>query len=35
MDSWDFIARMGDQRIELHYDVEDFEADLEALAAKQ
>jgi predicted HTH domain antitoxin len=29
---WDFLARMRDQQLELHYDVEEFEADLGALA---
>jgi predicted HTH domain antitoxin len=32
MDPWDFISRMGEQGVELHYEVEDFEADLAALA---
>jgi predicted HTH domain antitoxin len=32
--TWDFIARMGAQQLDLHYDVEDFEQDLRALAVE-
>jgi predicted HTH domain antitoxin len=34
VDQWDFVARMKDQNLELHYDVKDFEADIEAIARK-
>lgn len=31
---WDFLSRMKDRNLELHYGVEDFELDLQALGAK-
>ncbi|MCF7674729.1 MAG: UPF0175 family protein [Akkermansiaceae bacterium] len=30
---WDFLALMGPEKLELHYDVEEFEDDLNALPA--
>ncbi len=34
VEQWDFIARMKDQNLELHYDTGDFEADIKAVARK-
>ena len=30
---WDFLSRMEDKNLNLHYDVEDFEQDLKAMDA--
>ena len=34
VDQWDFVARMKDQNLELHYDTGDFETDIKAIARK-
>jgi len=33
--TWDFLARMGGEGLELHYGIEEFEADLDALASSR
>ena len=33
LSQWDFLSLMGSEKLELHYDVAEFDADLNALPA--